>query len=245
MNSWDDYYKEDIENLNEAEEDVIPTTWFDDVKAPEKILKYLTSPDFPLAPGSPQIEGQLPTVMDLGTGNGQTLFQLLGAGYHGRMVGVDYSETSIKLARQLAQSRGHGETVTFDVMDVVRDEPNGRAWWPEGGFDLVLDKGTFDAISLSEEAASPESRLQHRINTLYPARAVNMVKPGSFLLITSCNWTQDELIKWFTSGKVEGTMEVFGSIEYPRFKFGGVEGQGVSTVCFKKTAETHDSISCG
>lgn len=237
MNSWDEHYSEDIENLDDDQDEASPTTWFEDVKAPERILNFLTSSSFPLAPKNSQSSNESPKVIDLGTGNGQTLFQLRQAGFHGPMVGVDYSQTSIELANRLAKEKEQSGVTTFDTMNIIKDDPSQRAWWSEGGFDLVLDKGTFDAISLSEETVPSESGEGDRINTLYPLKAIDMVKSGGFLLVTSCNWTQDELIRWFTQGKVEGRMEVFDTIEYPRFKFGGVEGQAVSTVCFRRKLE--------
>ncbi|KAF3387003.1 Protein-lysine N-methyltransferase EFM4 [Penicillium rolfsii] len=106
-------------------------------------------------------------------------------------------------------------------------------WFPyeEGGFDIVLDKGTFDAISLADDAKA--SRVCER----YPDIARRLVRRGGFLIVTSCNWTEDELVKWFVTGKEEGekdALTVWGRVEYPRFRFGGQEGQGVCTVCFQR-----------
>lgn len=160
------------------------------------------------------------------------------------MVGIDYSEASIQLARRLGQQNGC-QDIKLEMMEVLRDDPRQQEWWAEDGFDLVLDKGTFDAISLSEEVAhssTPTHRQPHeapvRIHTLYPSRALRLVKPGGFLLVTSCNWTQEELIHWFTARETgsEYGMAVWKTIEYPKFKFGGHEGQGVCTVCFRKVS---------
>ena len=96
------------------------------------------------------------------------------------------------------------------------------------GFDVVLDKGTFDAISLSEEV---ESRTGRRLCDGYRARVEALVKEGGYLLVTSCNWTEEELIKWFVGG--DSGFEVFGRIQYPVFSFGGKTGQKISSVCFK------------
>jgi EEF1A lysine methyltransferase 2 len=179
-------------------------------------------------------------VLDLGTGNGKTLFQLRLQGYfRGSMTGIDYSERSIDLAQELGRSQDGCDDIKFEVMDIIRYDPGDKKWWPQTGFDLVLDKGTFDAISLSEEVipsntadGPPPIEQRHRIHTVYPSRALRTVKPGGFLLVTSCNWTQEELIRWFTGG--EKGVSVFSMIEYPKFKFGGHEGQGVCTVCFRK-----------
>ncbi|KAL1971082.1 hypothetical protein VTN77DRAFT_33 [Rasamsonia byssochlamydoides] len=129
-------------------------------------------------------------------------------------------------------------------------------WFPyeTGGFDIVLDKGTFDAVSLSEDViddvandvAADEKRglkrVKRRVCERYPRIATKLVRKGGFLVVTSCNWTEDELIRWFTAKNPDGKGEVeeddglyvWDRIEYPRFRFGGQEGQGVCTVCFRR-----------
>ncbi|KAJ5805502.1 uncharacterized protein N7503_003104 [Penicillium pulvis] len=104
------------------------------------------------------------------------------------------------------------------------------SWFPysAGGFDIVLDKGTFDAISLADDAK--ETRVCER----YPDIARRLLRRGGFLVVTSCNWTEDELVAWFTAGAGEDRLVVWGRVEYPRFRFGGQEGQGVCTVCFQR-----------
>lgn len=112
------------------------------------------------------------------------------------------------------------------------------SWFPyeQGGFDIVLDKGTFDAISLADDAKAT------RVCERYPDIARRLVRRGGFLIVTSCNWTEEELVKWFVAGQKEeeGTKDrlvVWGRVEYPRFRFGGQEGQGVCTVCFQRVGE--------
>ena len=103
-------------------------------------------------------------------------------------------------------------------------------WLPEGGFDVVLDKGTFDAISLSEETDAKG----RRICGDYAGAIKELVKRGGMLLITSCNWTEDELQKWIVQEGEKDGFEVCGRVPYPRFKFGGVEGQSVVGVAFRR-----------
>lgn len=57
-------------------------------------------------------------------------------------------------------------------------------------FSLVLDKGTYDAISLN-----PENSLNKRRN--YIKKVYELMKPNGIFIITSCNWTDDELISHF------------------------------------------------
>ncbi|KAK2793275.1 hypothetical protein FQN50_010015, partial [Emmonsiellopsis sp. PD_5] len=157
-----------------SDEDSDPgTSWFTEHNAPEKVLRFLTSASFPLAPCNintntntlssstdSQQQKEQPTILDLGTGNGSMLTLLRDEGeFTGPMVGVDYSEKSIELARRLhahADGEGGGDaSLRFEVWDVFDPRPvRELEWFPSaggGGFDIVLDKGTFDAISLSAE----------------------------------------------------------------------------------------------
>ena len=107
-------------------------------------------------------------------------------------------------------------------------------WFPynQGGFDIVLDKGTFDAVSLADDAKT--SRVCER----YPDIARRLVRRGGFLIVTTCNWTEEELVHWFTGERTSGDrLAVWGRVEYPRFRFGGHEGQGVCTVCFQRLGD--------
>jgi hypothetical protein len=111
---------------------------------------------------------------------------------------------------------------------------NSLSWFPysTGGFDIVLDKGTFDAVSLADDAKTT------RVCERYPDIARRLVRRGGFLVVTTCNWTEEELVHWFTGGKGEGDrLVVWGRVEYPRFRFGGHEGQGVCTVCFVRVGD--------
>jgi SAM-dependent methyltransferase len=221
------------------------------VDAPARTLAFLTSSTFPLSPTyttNEVAEASLkspPSVLDLGTGNGSTLFQLrLSGNFSGPMLGVDYSPKSIQLARALAKryastypARNQCAAIQFEVLDLIHDDPTTQPWWPSdaGGFDLVLDKGTFDAISLSSEAICSANGRQRQACEVYPGRVVGMVKPGGFLFVTSCNWTEEEVLHWFT--KSEGTLgrlQVWGNVKYPKYKFGGQEGQGVASICFRR-----------
>ncbi|KAK6373795.1 Protein-lysine N-methyltransferase efm4 [Exophiala oligosperma] len=247
-------------------------SWFDDVGAPAKTLEFLTSETFPLSPnyagGDDDEDGDgdhQPSVLDLGTGNGSALFALrLEGEYTGRMVGVDYSSRSIELARKLHRQyfppssmagsnteKKEENDMTFEILDLVNDTPSTKPWWPvsEGGFDLVLDKGTFDAISLSSTTMTdPTTGKDRRMCEFYPAKILDMVRPSGFLLITSCNWTEEEVVSWFTGAQTsnDGTSStarfvVHDRIKYPVFEFGGQKGQGVASVCFKKIQEPTSS----
>jgi SAM-dependent methyltransferase len=174
--------------------------------------------------------------LDIGTGNGHLLFALREDGFSGPMLGVDYSLPSIKLAEQIMSEiqkkaeeddlEGSLAPISFQVFDILA--PVSKL---DRQFDVVLDKGTFDAISLSSEADSTG----RRPNELYRASIIPFIKPGGRFIITSCNWTAEELRKWF---EVEDShhqlLRYEEKLKYPTFKFQGKEGQTVVTLCFIK-----------
>ena len=52
------------------------------------------------------------------------LFSLLDEDWAGDLVGVDYSDTSVKLARQIAAARTEGGApVTFEEWDLLNHQP--------------------------------------------------------------------------------------------------------------------------
>ncbi|MCJ1430427.1 hypothetical protein MMC29_008345, partial [Sticta canariensis] len=169
------------------------------------------------------------TFLDLGAGNGEMLFRLREqGGFAGRMMGLDYSAASVELARKIKGAKSNDtaapatmEGIDFQVWDIMGSER-----WGGGAFDVVLDKGTFDAVSLSADV----DRQGNRVCEGYRARVEGMVKRGGVLLVTSCNWTEGELREWFGGGG----FRYEGQVEYPRFRFGGGMGQSISSVCFRR-----------
>lgn len=205
---------------------------------------------------------QATTFLDIGTGNGHLLFALRDAGWEGHMLGVDYSPASIRLARQIGQrrlsaatgTRENGEsadsaaTSTGDVDSIIGEaeggcnlpvqfeeydtlNPTPLPQIPQEGFDVLLDKGTFDAISLSSETDTTGRRICEQ----YSHCIMPLLKPDGIFLITSCNWTEEELRSWFEKENAGGYKFNFHDrIKYPSFTFGGHQGQSVVTLCFKK-----------
>ncbi|CAD6585450.1 MAG: hypothetical protein ASARMPRED_002166 [Alectoria sarmentosa] len=239
ISGWDTTYTHDL-TTHASTPSHTGQTWFEDVNASRKILNYLTSPSSKLP-----LDKKATTFLDLGTGNGEMLFLLREeGGFGGRMVGVDYSAGSVELCRRLAiakgiplisEETGEGEkegTVEFTEWDILRSTPPPS--WTNSGFDVVFDKGTFDAISLSAETDERGKRVCEG----YRARVERLVKKGGVVVVTSCNWTEEELVGWFEGGggdgDGEGGLEVCGRVVYPVFRFGGVEGQSVQSVVFRK-----------
>lgn len=181
-------------------------------------------------------------------------------GFEGRMVGVDYSASSVELCRRVAGEKGikltmgggdgggEGEGKTDDGDSRGRCEDKGATlqfshWniltspplpsWPSNasgeviGFDIVLDKGTFDAVSLSNELDDTGRRVVEG----YRDRVEKLVRRGGWFVVTSCNWTEEELVGWF---ETPGGLERCGRVEYPVFRYGGRVGQSVWSVVFRR-----------
>lgn len=106
-------------------------------------------------------------------------------------------------------------------------------------YDLLIDKGTFDAISLMSGEEGVESKVEGR-SEAHMDRVRGLCAPfkASLLriwaspattrfLITSCNWTRTELCALFAPELI-----LEHQIEHPSFSFGGASGQVVTTLIF-------------
>jgi EEF1A lysine methyltransferase 2 len=137
-----------------------------------------------------------PSVLEIGCGNGTLVLALLEAGYTAtHLSGIDYSPGAVKLARLISATRGEG--ITFNYCDFLKEDPPALSHMKEGVWDLLLDKGTFDAIALGEKDESGRSPAVH-----YPGRVQNLLKPGGWFLIT-CTCMSDVLrhqdyMSWFS-----------------------------------------------
>jgi EEF1A lysine methyltransferase 2 len=217
---WDALYENEISNHTTNPEDV-GTIWFSDAGAEERVLNFLeTMADEDI------LNKHETSFLDVGTGNGHFMFALRQEEWKGAMVGTDYSQGAIELARRIGRDQGIGD-ISFEHWNVMTEQPGD--WVPEGGFDVVLDKGTFDAISLSN-LLNNEGRRQFES---YGEKIEKLIRDDGRFIVTSCNWTQEELKKWFI--KEDGSLELEKTVKYPSFRFGGKEGSKVTTICFKKS----------
>lgn len=128
------------------------------------------------------------------------------------LTGVDYSERSIEFAKKLAADQGHSN-IQFEVLDILAETNN------LGTFKIVHDKGTYDAIALMENA------IEHR--KTYLKNVSKLVE--ELFIITSCNFTENELIESFSEHFLK-----FETIPTPSFQFGGKQGNKTVSLCFKK-----------
>jgi cyclopropane fatty-acyl-phospholipid synthase-like methyltransferase len=211
---WDDFYKLEHKNFSENPEDT-GECWFDESNAEDKMCEFIFNELTHLKD---------PKVCDLGTGNGHLLFQLYEEGLRGDLIGIDYSETSVKFAADIAAEKKID--VKFEQSDLLISNDEFLLNHNEY-FDLVLDKGTLDAIALSD------SKYENDLTgfQIYPNNVSKLLKKDAIFLITSCNFTEEELCKHFTKN---GGLNVWKKINYPVFEFGGNRGSTICTVAFIK-----------
>ena len=175
----------------------------------------------------PQTEIQQ-RILEVGSGNGTLLFALAEAGYAlSSLHGIDYSQGAVQLARNISATKGfagsdeEGEgkgksPISFEKSDFLTQDPpfplssseeESVAVW-----DLLLDKGTYDAIALGpKDPSTGRSPAVH-----YPGRVTRLLKQGGYFLITctslpfvflhvddtyhpACNFTEEELTNAFVS----------------------------------------------
>ncbi|KAF2400225.1 S-adenosyl-L-methionine-dependent methyltransferase [Trichodelitschia bisporula] len=246
---WDATYARELAN-HAASPDDEGTVWFADAGAEEKVIELLEgmADEGVLVkddgPGQPAT-----SFVDLGTGNGHLLFALRDEGWNGVMLGVDYSPASVELARRIEVARREGgpaeddeededeETddagpvfpsgppVVFAEHDILSPSPPSSL--PAGGADVLLDKGTFDAITLNSSVDTGRTTGER-----YVSNIASLLQPTGRLVITSCNWTEAELRTWFERPGAGFAFE--RRVAYPTFTFGGQSGQSVVTAVFRR-----------
>jgi EEF1A lysine methyltransferase 2 len=114
------------------------------------------------------------------------------------LTGIDYSAASIELARGVERARKlHGPpsdsdsdsedqesvahtadntSVDWRVADLLRQDFMSETW------DLVMDKGTYDALALSDE--SVEEAGGRKPSAVYPEKVAKLVTNEGYFLIT-------------------------------------------------------------
>ena len=175
-------------------------------------------------------------VVDLGTGNGHLLFELYetvseecpeaSLEYHG----IDYSPDSVAFAQLIAEKKYSQQPFTFDTVDFIAKT---CAYLEEnaGKFDVLFDKGTLDAIALNND---PIDGFDGKIGTqVYASQVSQLMHAGLLLIITSCNFTENELVQVITQNGANSLL-VWKKIKYPSFQFGGQAGSTICSIAFIK-----------
>lgn len=172
-------------------------------------------------------------MLDLGTGNGHLLYSMneelmeRDMDYKFKFTGIDYSPDSVAFCKEIGHQKYPDGPFEFEQVDLLLKDQK----FLNNKFDIILDKGTLDAIALNQD---PLPEFGNKIGMeVYASQVKQMMNPNSILLITSCNFTEEELIKIITEN---GTNElsVYEKIDYPSFQFSGVKGSTICSVSFIK-----------
>ncbi|KAI5955902.1 EFM4 [Candida jiufengensis] len=224
---WDNFYKKEQQNFKNNDEDT-GECWFDDSDAENKMIQFIIDTLLP------DLHQDKISFLDLGTGNGHLLFQLmedlqeeLEEEEQKQFVfhGIDYSPDSIAFAKDISKTKYPENEFKFDQVDLLASDSE---FLQNNKFDIILDKGTLDAIALNQDPITNDGK---RGMDIYANQISKMMIQNSILLITSCNFTEDELIKVITTNT---DLKVFEKINYPSFQFGGIQGSTVVSIAFNR-----------
>ncbi len=199
--------------------------WFGE-DAVDKMVDWTEKHYLPIAK---DLESESSFIMDLGCGNGHLLLKLKEELGLSQLLGVDYSPQAVELARQVAIDQGITE-ITYKEMDILSEDSLSPF---RGRVSLALDKGTLDAISLAAPSDLGLDTLQD-VQNAYASAVHSLLQDTpkkGMLLITSCNWTEDELMDIFTRNSL---FSFHSRVKYPSYKFGGQTGQTIATLAFTK-----------
>lgn len=165
---WDDVYSRDQENFKQFGDE--GEIWFGE-EVERRLVNWFQA----------NVSSES-SVLDVGCGNAHLLIELFGAGFHS-LCGIDYSPTAVILAAKIAHDRN--ASIRLQEVDFLKREHIMSL----GRFDIIVDKGTLDAISLACDTT--EDRMQHL--STYFQHVRQLLSPNGQVVITSCNWTEKEL----------------------------------------------------
>lgn len=236
MFSWDQIYEMELENFQDHGDE--GEIWFG--KGVErKVLDWIKKNCSPAS----QSESDL-RILDLGCGNGHFTLKLIESGWT-KVSALDYSEKAVELARKLINSssfndiKNQAQIFQADILS-----PDSIPEKYRNSFDLIVDKGTFDAISLNpnfdgkSKTETITESFKATLKTLYTNTNdtndinTNTRKSSPLFIITSCNWTAKELETIFAP-----EFKAIDEVLHNKFVFGGKSGQDVSSVIFKLEKE--------
>ena len=174
----------------------------------------------------PGIDPATARVLDVGCGNAYTLVWLWCEHGFRHVVGTDYSPNSVAHARAVLAAQCPTEGLAPDTFEqsVVLDDATDTKLAP-ASFDVVLDKGTYDAIYLMPGTQEERDAALKR----YRDCAARVLKEGEkhYFVITTCNFTRAEIERQFAD-----TFDYHSHLDYPVLEFGGHKGSTNATVVF-------------
>lgn len=147
------------------------------------------------------------------------LSKLLSFGFE-HLCGVDYSAKAIEYCQLIYGEKS--QSIKFQVLDILEPDPSF-----EQTFDVLLDKGTYDALCLTPGADIQQNR-QRYLNFI-----TKHLQANGYFIIMSCNFTKDELFKFILHSE-PNLFECIHEFDTPSFQFGGQVGKQVTGLVFRK-----------
>ncbi|KAM9848019.1 EEF1A lysine methyltransferase 2 [Aulostomus maculatus] len=198
---WEDAYQKELEAFQDIGD--IGEIWYGE-ESMNRVLRWMDKAKI----------SENAAILDIGTGNGAFLVELAKHGYK-NITGIDYSSASVDLARNVLQAE---ELTGVTVKEIDFLNCHGQL----KDFDICIDKGTFDAISLNPDNTK-------EVKKLYIQALKDALKDQGFFSITSCNWTKEQLLDRFSEG-----FEFVQQLPTPSFQFGGKTGNNVTALIFTR-----------
>uniref|UniRef100_A0A7E4W6J5 Protein-lysine N-methyltransferase n=1 Tax=Panagrellus redivivus TaxID=6233 RepID=A0A7E4W6J5_PANRE len=213
---WENHYNNELTNFNENGDE--GEVWFGK-SAENRMLRYITDNVAKEA-----------AILDLGTGNASVLRNLRLKGYT-NLTGVDYCEAAVELSRKAARAEETvGSTkIEFAVADLIANETDPAL---KGRFQVILDKGTWDAISLAGDRNERLKNYRRSVMDFFEIREDCDDKAALYFIIFSCNFTQAELIDLFEGDDLAFECDIPATTV---LVFGGKPGTTSTGAVFKKT----------
>ncbi|KAL6446267.1 hypothetical protein ACFW04_001109 [Cataglyphis niger] len=199
---WENAYAQELDNFRDHGD--VGEIWFGTANS-RKVVRWIITKS--------GINRESDKIIDVGCGNAMTLVELAKQGF-ANLTGVDYSQKAVDLARMVLNDNNL-PNVKLEVCDILNNTLS-------HDFKVVHDKGTYDAISLNPE--NPTAKRQKYVENIH-----RILLPEGYLVLTSCNWTKEELLKHFASH-----FELESQLPTDTFQFGGQTGNTVTQLVFRK-----------
>ena len=161
-------------------------------------------------------------VLHTGCGNSALGARLVEEGYAKSCVNVDYSPAVIE---RMARAYPRVEWARADCTDMVGQR--------SGSFDVVLDKGTLDAMACHDDAARALKQ-----GRMYVSECFRTLKPGGVCLIAS--FGQPETRRKFFQG--HDTAEEWGAVEHATLKARARKNDTVHVCVLRKAKRRYPRV---
>ncbi|KAI4502354.1 hypothetical protein M0802_002266 [Mischocyttarus mexicanus] len=206
LDYWEKVYTEELDNFKDHGD--VGEIWFGN-KVSLNVVKWIST--------KLNLDTENDQIIDIGCGNGITLVELARKGFK-QLTGIDYSEKAINLANEILKEKNITWT-KLQVCDILDTSNHGLL---TNYFKLAHDKGTYDAISLHPD--EPADKRRKYIDNVH-----NILQSNGFFILTSCNWTKDELFIHF-----KNKFDFIDELPVESFRFGGKQGNVVTQLVFRK-----------